>query len=100
MQELNGKTIVDIPIIESMIHNRRCVSSLINGAKQSAKKQETQGTTLGIQVMEDKNHIKTDVVKQIRDKQKREISKMITNQHCTQSGEEHNICNDMELLWS
>ena len=63
MQELNGATIVDMPLMESMIHNRRCVSSLINGAEKSAKIQETQGTTLRIQVMEDNNHIKIGVVK-------------------------------------
>ena len=32
MQELNGETTVDMPLMESMIHNRRCVSSSINGA--------------------------------------------------------------------
>ena len=60
---MNGATTVDMPLIESMIHNRRCVSSSINAAEQSSNKQETEGTTLGIQVMEDNNHIKTGVVK-------------------------------------
>ena len=52
-----------MPLMESMIHNIRCVSSSINGAEKSAKKQETEGITLGIQVIEDNNHIKTSVVK-------------------------------------
>ena len=52
-----------MPLIESMIHNRSLVSSSINGAQKSDNKQETEGTTLGIQVMEDNNHIKTGVVK-------------------------------------
>ena len=63
MQELNGAIIVDVPLMESMIHNRRCVSSSINGVEQSAKKQETKGKNLGIQVMEYSTHNKTGVVK-------------------------------------
>ena len=47
MQELNGATIFDIPLMKSMIHNIRCVSSLINGAKKSGEKQENQGTNIG-----------------------------------------------------
>ena len=63
MQELNGETIVDMPMMESMIYNKRCVSSSINGAEESGEKQEAQGTILSIQVMEANNHIKTGVVK-------------------------------------
>ena len=63
MQELNEPTTVDMPLMESMIHNRRCVSSSINGEDKISKKQETEGTTLGIQVIEDNNHIKTGVLK-------------------------------------
>ena len=63
LQELIGSTIVDMPLMETMIHNRRCVSSLINGAEKSGKKQEIQGTSLAIQMMEANNHIKTGVVK-------------------------------------
>ena len=32
MQEFSGATTVDIPLMEYIIHNRRCVSSSINGA--------------------------------------------------------------------
>ena len=63
MQELNGASTVDMSLMESMIHNRRFVSSSINGVEKSGEKQEIKGITLGIQVMEADNHIKTDVIK-------------------------------------
>ena len=60
---MNGATTVYMTLKESMIHNRRCVSSSINGVEQSGGKQEIEGTSLGIQVMEANNHIKTGVFK-------------------------------------
>ena len=52
-----------MPLMEFIIHNRKCVSTSINGVEKSDKKQETQGTNIGIQVIEDNNHIKIGVVK-------------------------------------
>ena len=37
MKDLNGETITNIPLMESMIHNRRCVSSSINEAEKSGE---------------------------------------------------------------
>ena len=98
MQELNGATTFDMPLMESMIHNRRHVSPSINREEKSGEKQEIQGTSLGIQSMESNNHLKTGIVK-ARDKKKGENSKMNGKQHYMQIGEEHNICNGIELLW-
>ena len=50
--------------------------------------------------METNNHIKTIVVKSSNRQEKRENSKIMSKQHCMQSGVELNICNDMEFLWS
>ena len=35
-----------------------------------------------------------------REEKKEKIYEMINKQHSIQSGEEQNICNDMEFLWS
>jgi len=59
---LNGETIVDMLMMEAMIHNRMCSSS-IKRAEKSGEKQEIQGTVVGIQMMEVENHIKTGIVK-------------------------------------
>ena len=57
VQELNGATIVDMSLMESIIYNRRCVSTSINGEEQSGEKQKIQGTSLGIQEMESNKSI-------------------------------------------
>ena len=60
--ELNGPTSVDIPLVETMNHNRMCVPSSINGAEQSVEKQDIQGTIVGIEMMTVENHVKPSVV--------------------------------------
>ena len=63
-----------MPMTEAMNHNRMCVPSSINGTEQSVEKQDTQGTMVGIEMMEDENHVRSSVVQKTKRQAKKEKS--------------------------
>ena len=59
-QEMYGVATIDMTIMEATTHNKKGVTSSINGTGKSGEKQEIQGASHDINKMKDSNPIKTN----------------------------------------